>query len=175
MAGLAAGKGPSCTTVCVVLDTSASMNQRTTSNLTLLDAAKAAIETLIRRFPNEQKNKFFLVTTRNGGTVESGWLDSQANFLQKVKMATARDTGDLRSTLRCAFDLLEKGRSFNDIEGFGQGRQPWILTDAASVWLLTDGFPSSPSDLSPLSNCQVGAHYSINLDQTGPECRRATS
>jgi hypothetical protein len=156
MAGfLPSGKGPASTAVCVVLDTSASMNQRTSSNLTLLDAAKAAIESLIRRFPNEQKNKFLLVTSRNAGTVEAGWMDNQASFLQKVKMATARDTGDLRSTLRCAFDLLEKGRSFNDIDGFGQGRQPWVLTDAASVWLLTDGFPSIPSDSNPLTNFQV--------------------
>jgi hypothetical protein len=154
MAGLPA-KGPMSTAVCVVLDTSASMNQRTSSNLTLLDAAKAAIESLVRRFPNEQKNKFLFLTTRNGGTVEAGWMDSQASFLQKVKMATARDTGDLRSTLRCAFDLLEKGRSFNDIDGFGQGRQPWVLTDAASVWLLTDGFPSIPSDATPLTNFQA--------------------
>jgi hypothetical protein len=155
MPGMPTGKGPSITAVCVVLDTSASMNQRTSSNLTLLDAAKAAIESLVRRFPNEQKSKFLLVTTRNGGTAETSWLDSQAMFLQKVKMATARDTGDLRSTLRCAFDLLERGRSFNDIDGFGPGRQPWVRLDAASVWLLTDGFPSTPSDSSPLSSFQV--------------------
>ena len=96
-----------------------------------------------------------LVTTRNGGTVEAGWQDSQATFLQKVKMAIARDIGDLRSTLKCAFELLEKVRSFNDIDLYGQGRQPWILSDAASVWLLTDGFPSTPSDSTPLSNLQA--------------------
>lgn len=155
MSNMPTGKGPMSTTVCVVLDTSASMNQRTSSNLTLLDAAKAAIESLIRRFPNEQKNRFMLVTTRNGGTVEAGWQDSQATFLQKVKMAIARDIGDLRSTLKCAFELLEKVRSFNDIDLYGQGRQPWILSDAASVWLLTDGFPSTPSDSTPLSNLQA--------------------
>jgi hypothetical protein len=148
---------PQMTIVCVVLDTSASMNQRTSSNLTLLDAAKAAIESLIRRLPNELKNKFLLVTTRNGGTVESGWLDSQATFLQKVKMATARDTGDLRSTLRCAFELLEKTRSYNDIDSYGMGRQPWMMTDAASVWLLTDGFTSTPADAMPLSASQASS------------------
>eukprot|EP00961_Rhodomonas_salina_P175186 2363247-Rhodomonas_salina.3 len=46
---------------CVVLDTSASMNQRTSSNLSLLDAAKAAIEHMVRRFPNERQHKFLLV------------------------------------------------------------------------------------------------------------------
>ena len=70
---------------CVLLDTSASMNQRTIQNLSLLDAAKAAIEHMVRRVPNERQHKFLLVTTRDGGTVESGWADSQAAFLQKVK------------------------------------------------------------------------------------------
>lgn len=50
---------PPCT--CVLLDTSASMNQRTSSNLSLLDAAKAAIEHMVRRFPNERQHKFLLV------------------------------------------------------------------------------------------------------------------
>ena len=69
---------------CVLLDTSASMNQRTKDNLSLLDVAKAAIEHMVRRFQNERQHKFLLVTTRGGGTVESGWADSQTMFLQKV-------------------------------------------------------------------------------------------
>eukprot|EP00960_Hanusia_phi_P065159 766008-Hanusia_phi.AAC.2 len=96
---------------CILLDTSASMNQKTSSNISLLDMAKAAIEQmvrnnakhanlLVRRFPNERQHRFLLVTTRYGnnirelrcshppnhpgGTVEAGWGDSQHVFLQKV-------------------------------------------------------------------------------------------
>ena len=77
----------------VLLDTSASMNQRTSTNMSLLDIAKAGIEQMVLRFPNNLK--FLLVTTRNGGTLESGWHDSQDQFLAKVKNAVARDLSNL--------------------------------------------------------------------------------
>jgi hypothetical protein len=121
----------------VLLDTSASMNQRTANNLSLLDIAKAGIEQMVRRFPNGLK--FLLVTTRNGGTVESGWADSQDDFLAKVKNIVARDLSNLPGALRCAFDTLEQRRSFADFESYGFGRQPWMTGDAASVWVITDG------------------------------------
>ena len=77
----------------MLLDTSASMNQRTATNLSLLDIAKAGIEQMVRRFPTGLK--FLLVTTRNGGSVESGWSDSQDDFLTKVKNIVARDLSNL--------------------------------------------------------------------------------
>lgn len=121
----------------VLLDTSASMNQRTATNLSLLDIAKAGIEHMVRRFPTGLK--FLLVTTRNGGTVESGWQDSQEEFLVKVKNMVARDLSNLPGALRCAFDTLEQRRSNTDLESYGFGRQPWVTGDAASVWVITDG------------------------------------
>jgi hypothetical protein len=121
----------------VLLDTSASMNQRTATNLSLLDIAKAGIEAMARRFPSGLK--FLLVTTRNGGTVESGWQDSLEDFLVKVKNIVARDLSNLPGALRCAFDTLEQRRSSGDLDGYGFGRQPWVTGDAASVWVITDG------------------------------------
>lgn len=35
-----------------------------------------------------------LVTPRNGGSVEVGWWDTQANFIQKVKMAQVTNLHD---------------------------------------------------------------------------------
>ena len=95
------GPGDASLRSCVVLlDTSASMNQRTASNLSLLDIAKAGIEQMVRRFPNNLK--FLLVTTRNGGTLESGWLDSQDDFLAKVKNIVARDLSNLPVAQNCS-------------------------------------------------------------------------
>jgi len=139
------------------------MNQRTANNLSLLDIGKAGIEQMVRRFPNGLK--FLLVTTRSGGTVESGWHDSQDDFLAKVKNLVARDLSDLpvacisslpdcqfhqpspanadahfwQGALRCAFDTLEQRRSSADLESYGFGRQPWMTLDAAAVWVITDG------------------------------------
>ena len=121
----------------VLLDTSASMNQRTATNLSLLDIAKAGIEQMARRFPSGLK--FALVTTRNGGSVESGWADSQDDFLTQVKNLVARDLSDLPGALRCAFDALEQRRSHADLDSYGFGRQPWMASDAAAVWVITDG------------------------------------
>jgi len=113
------------------------MNQRTSNNLSLLDIGKAGIEQMVRRFPNGLK--FVLVTTRNGGSVESGWHDSQEEFLAKVKNTVARDLSDLPGALRCAFDTLEQRRSPADLDSYGFGRQPWMTGDAAAVWVITDG------------------------------------
>ena len=109
---MGSGPGESSVRPCVVLlDTSASMNQRTANNLSLLDIAKAGIEQMVRRFPNNNL-KFLLVTTRNGGTLESGWVDSQDEFLAKVKNMVARDLSDLAVTLLqspSTPSLLEQG------------------------------------------------------------------
>ena len=150
----------------VLLDTSASMNQRNAMNLSLLDIAKAGIEQMVRRFPSNLK--FLLVTTRNGGTLQSGWLDSQDDFLTKVKNTVARDLSNLpvqstpcmmyqkpaepllsyqlhltmaarQGALRCAMDTLEQRRSYADLETYGMGRQPWVTADAGSIWVITDG------------------------------------
>lgn len=126
-------------TLVVLLDTSCSMNQRTYTNISLLDSAKAAIEIMLRRFPNERAVKFMLVTTRNGGTVEVGWKESHATFIQKVKNSVARDNSDLGGALRCCFDLLATERGFSDIDEYGQGRKPWDCKEGAAVWILTDG------------------------------------
>jgi hypothetical protein len=154
------GKMP---TVVVLLDTSASMNQRTSSNISLLDAAKAAIELMVRRFPNERAAKFMLVTTRNGGTVEVGWKDSQAVFIQRIKMTEARDYSDLGGALRCCYDLLAQERSSLDVDDYGQGRKPWECKEAAAIWVLTDG-----CELSNFSGIMTGVVVPQS-DQPGGE------
>ena len=52
-----------------VVDTSASMNQRLSTGLSLLDAAKAAVEHFVKirgRDPNTRSDRYFLVTCEEG-------------------------------------------------------------------------------------------------------------
>lgn len=51
--------------ICFVVDTSASMNQKTIQGMTLLDSAKAAIEHFVKirsRDPTSRADRYFLVT-----------------------------------------------------------------------------------------------------------------
>lgn len=120
----------------VLLDTSASMNQRTANNLSLLDIGKAGIEQMVRRFPNGLK--FLLVTTRSGGTVESGWHDSQDDFLAKVKNLVARDLSDLpvaciSSLPDCQFHQLQL--TLMHISGRGRCGVHSTRLSNVGVWL----------------------------------------
>jgi hypothetical protein len=52
-----------------VIDTSASMNQRTSNGMTLLDCAKSAVEHFLKirgRDTSIRNDRFFLITTEDG-------------------------------------------------------------------------------------------------------------
>mmetsp|Transcript_65116 Transcript_65116/g.153762 ORF Transcript_65116/g.153762 Transcript_65116/m.153762 type:complete len:722 (-) Transcript_65116:1014-3179(-) len=128
----------------VVLDTSASMNQRSASGLTLLDAGKAAIEHFIRvrsRDAASRQDRYLLVTLEEGDAIlKVGWKDPPNKFLEEVKCLQARGLTALGAGLRCAFDTLTWLRHSNtSIDNYGLGRLPTFLPHLAAVWLLTDG------------------------------------
>jgi integrator complex subunit 6 len=124
-----------------VVDTSGSMNQRS-GGLTLLDAAKAAIEHFVKqreRDPLARTDRYFLITTEDGlQAVKSGWKESYATFIQEVKNLQAKDLTNLGQALKRAFDLLNQYRLQNGIDNYGQGRLPWFV-EPASIIILTDG------------------------------------
>eukprot|EP01112_Ceratiomyxa_fruticulosa_P021136 TRINITY_DN7363_c0_g1_i1.p1 TRINITY_DN7363_c0_g1~~TRINITY_DN7363_c0_g1_i1.p1 ORF type:complete len:826 (-),score=170.60 TRINITY_DN7363_c0_g1_i1:39-2516(-) len=125
-----------------VVDTSASMNQKTALGLTLLDLAKVVIEhfTKVRgRDVNMRNDRYFLVTFEDGPAgVKVGWKNAYSNFLQEVKNLSAKDLTNLGPTLKRTFDLASQFRLQSGIDNYGQGRNPWYM-EPTMVILITDG------------------------------------
>lgn len=127
-----------------LMDTSASMNQRISNGMTLLDAAKAAIEHFVRlRSKHNPNDRYFLVTCEEGiSGIRCGWhtgMKDQMNvFLQELKNLVAKDLSSIGIALKRSFDLLNQYRIQNGIDCYGVGRVPWF-NEIANIILLTDG------------------------------------
>ncbi|KAL6052168.1 Integrator complex subunit 6 [Balamuthia mandrillaris] len=125
-----------------LIDTSASMNQRTQQGMSFLDCAKSAVEHFLKirgRDTVIRSDRYFLVTCEEGpSAVKVGWNDSFAKFVEEVKSLKAQELSSLGPALKKSFDLLNQYRIQTPIENYGQGRIPWYIEPAVII-LLTDG------------------------------------
>lgn len=138
--------------IAFVLDTSASMNQRASHGLSLLDIAKGAIELFLKLRGRDQQairtDRFLLVTFEDGpGAVRCGWKDAFSTFMQELKNATAKDLTQVGPALKRSFDLLNQFRLQTSIDNYGQGRIPWFLEPTAIILLTDGGSFSSPAGI----------------------------
>ncbi|KAJ0393428.1 hypothetical protein P43SY_000286 [Pythium insidiosum] len=144
--------------VTFVIDTSASMNQSTSSGMTLLDFAKSAVERFVKRVRDPSRryqHHFMLVScgadpapsnqsqsqsqSQSHGRVRVGW-DRSTNkdaFLAELKNLRATDVSDLGSALKQAFELMNQIRLQFNWDNYALGRTPWNTNVAVCV-LLTD-------------------------------------
>ncbi|KAH7481872.1 hypothetical protein KRP22_011165 [Phytophthora ramorum] len=151
--------------VTFVLDTSASMNQSTSSGMTLLDYAKSAVERFVKRVrdPSRRYQHHFMLLScgreghkksgKNGdsaaytGRVRVGW-DQSTNkeaFLRELKNLRATDLSDVGAALRQAFELMNQIRLQFNWDSYALGRTPWNTNVSVCV-LLTDATLLSNSD-----------------------------
>lgn len=118
------------------------MNQRATSGVRLIDAAKAGIEHfMLRRAsdPSYATDRFFLVTFEDGlSAIKAGWAEDTADFLRELKTLQAFDLSSVGAALKKCFDMLNSNRINSPVDTYGMGRQLWT-TEPASIVLLTDG------------------------------------
>ncbi|XP_031558943.1 integrator complex subunit 6-like [Actinia tenebrosa] len=125
-----------------VVDTSASMNQRTSLGTTLLDVAKNAVETFIKIRQRDQASRtdrLMLVTLDEPPrSVKVGWNGSQPMFYNELRNLQATGLSTLGSALKDSFDLLNLYRLTSGIDNYGMGRKPFYL-DPAIVVCITDG------------------------------------
>lgn len=152
--------------VTFVIDTSASMNQSTSSGMTLLDYAKSAVERFVKRVRDPSRryqHHFMLIScgsdnaaanraalSSNGsevtsktppwnGRVRVGW-DQSTNkdaFLSELKNLRATDLSDVGSALKQAFELMNQIRLQFNWDNYALGRTPWN-TNVAVCILVTD-------------------------------------
>ncbi|KAJ8004502.1 hypothetical protein DPEC_G00136940 [Dallia pectoralis] len=125
-----------------LIDTSASMNQRTHLGTTYLDIAKGAVETFMKlrgRDPASRGDRYMLVNFEDVPLgIKAGWKESHSTFMTELRNLQATGLTTVGHSLRTAFDLLNLNRLVSGIDNYGQGRNPFFLEPAIIV-AITDG------------------------------------
>ncbi|XP_067848729.1 integrator complex subunit 6 isoform X7 [Heptranchias perlo] len=107
-----------------LIDTSASMSQRTHLGTTYLDIAKGAVETFMKlraRDPASRGDRYMLVTFDEPPYgIKAGWKENHATFMNELKNLQAVGLSTLGQSLRTSFDLLNLNRLVTGIDNYGQ-------------------------------------------------------
>lgn len=150
-----------------LIDTSASMNQRTYLGTTYLDIAKGAVEIFMKlraRDPASRGDRYMLVTFDDPPYgVKAGWKENHATFMSELKNLQASGLTTLGNALRAAFDLLNLNRLVSGIDNYGQGRNPFFLEPSVII-TITDG-----NKLTHSSGVPDELHLPLNSPLPGSE------
>ncbi|TSQ01588.1 Integrator complex subunit 6 [Bagarius yarrelli] len=150
-----------------LIDTSASMNQRSHLGTTYLDIAKGAVETFLKlrsRDPASRGDRYMLVSFEEAPAgIKAGWKESHAIFMTELRNLQAAGLTTFGQSLRAAFDLLNLNRLVSGIDNYGQGRNPFFLEPAIIV-AITDG-----SKLTSTSGVQDELHLPLMTPLPGSE------
>uniref|UniRef100_A0A452Q7F5 VWFA domain-containing protein n=1 Tax=Ursus americanus TaxID=9643 RepID=A0A452Q7F5_URSAM len=115
-----------------LIDTSASMNQRTDLGTSYLDIAKGAVELFLKPVP------YLMVSSSFPPHHPAGWKENHATFMSELKNLQASGLTTLGQALRSSFDLLNLNRLISGIDNYGQGRNPFFLEPSILI-TITDG------------------------------------
>uniref|UniRef100_A0A8C8X770 Integrator complex subunit 6 like n=1 Tax=Panthera leo TaxID=9689 RepID=A0A8C8X770_PANLE len=111
-----------------LIDTSASMNQRTDLGTSYLDIAKGAVELFLKlrsRDPASRGDRYMLVTYDEPPyCIKAGWKENHATFMSELKNLQASGLTTLGQALRSSFDLLNLNRLISGIDNYGQLHLP---------------------------------------------------
>lgn len=138
------------TIILFLIDTSASMNQRTYlgARPTLLDVAKDAVEKFLKaraRDVASRGDRYMLLTFEDPPhNIKAGWKENHAVFMNELKHLTATGITNLGPALKHAFDLLNLNRMQSGIDMYGLGRCPYYL-EPSIIIVITDGSTLSHS------------------------------
>ncbi|KAK6298655.1 hypothetical protein J4Q44_G00301650 [Coregonus suidteri] len=150
-----------------LIDTSASMNQRTYLGTTYLDIAKGAVEIFMKlraRDPASRGDRYMLVTFDDPPYgVKAGWKENHCTFMSELKNLQASGLTTLGYALRAAFDLLNLNRLVSGIDNYGQGRNPFFLEPSVII-TITDG-----NKLTHTSGVLDELHLPLNSPLPGSE------
>ena len=112
-----------------LLDTSASMNQRTCLGTTYLDLAKGAVESFLKiraRDSNVSRGDRYMLESYDDQTksVKAGWRENLVTFMKELKNLEGNSMSNIGRALRDTFDLLNMHRLQSGIDNDGMGRNP---------------------------------------------------
>ncbi|XP_059536291.1 integrator complex subunit 6-like isoform X5 [Myotis daubentonii] len=150
-----------------LIDTSASMNQRTDLGTSYLDIAKGAVELFLKlraRDPASRGDRYMLVTYDEPPyCIKAGWKENHATFMNELKNLQASGLTTLGQALRSSFDLLNLNRLISGIDNYGQGRNPFFLEPSILI-TITDG-----NKLTSTAGIQEELHLPLNSPLPGSE------
>ncbi|XP_022409944.1 integrator complex subunit 6-like isoform X5 [Delphinapterus leucas] len=150
-----------------LIDTSASMNQRTDLGTSYLDIAKGAVELFLKlraRDPASRGDRYMLVTyDESPYCIKAGWKENHATFMSELKNLQASGLTTLGQALRSSFDLLNLNRLISGIDNYGQGRNPFFLEPSILI-TITDG-----NKLTSTAGVQEELHLPLNSPLPGSE------
>ncbi|KAM7045941.1 integrator complex subunit 6-like isoform 16-T22 [Molossus nigricans] len=150
-----------------LIDTSASMNQRTDLGTSYLDTAKGAVELFLKlraRDPASRGDRYMLVTyDESPYCIKAGWKENHATFMSELKNLQASGLTTLGQALRSSFDLLNLNRLISGIDNYGQGRNPFFLEPSILI-TITDG-----NKLTSTAGVQEELHLPLNSPLPGSE------
>ncbi|XP_072451751.1 integrator complex subunit 6 isoform X1 [Chiloscyllium punctatum] len=150
-----------------LIDTSASMNQRTYLGTSYLDIAKGAVEIFMKlraRDPASRGDRYMLVTFDEPPYgIKAGWKENHATFMNELKNLQASGLTTLGQALRTSFDLLNLNRLVSGIDNYGQGRNPFFLEPSVII-TISDG-----SKMTNNSGVQEELHLPLNSPLPGSE------
>ncbi|KAM4817862.1 integrator complex subunit 6-like isoform 1-T1 [Thomomys bottae] len=150
-----------------LIDTSASMNQRTDLGTSYLDIAKGAVELFLKlraRDPASRGDRYMLVTYDEPPyCIKAGWKENHATFMSELKNLQASGLTTLGQALRSSFDLLNLNRLISGIDNYGQGRNPFFLEPSILI-TITDG-----NKLTSTTSVQEELHLPLNSPLPGSE------
>ncbi|RWS30395.1 integrator complex subunit 6-like protein [Leptotrombidium deliense] len=140
------------TIILFLIDTSASMNQRTYlgARPTLLDVAKDAVEKFLKlrqRDTASRGDRYMLLTFEEPpGNIKAGWKEHHNVFMNELKNLTANGLTTMGSAIKHCFDLLNLNRMQTGIDTYGQGRCPFFL-EPSIIIVITDGGKLTSNDM----------------------------
>ncbi|XP_023591258.1 integrator complex subunit 6-like isoform X5 [Trichechus manatus latirostris] len=150
-----------------LIDTSASMNQRTDLGTSYLDVAKGAVELFLKlraRDPASRGDRYMLVTYDEPPyCIKAGWKENHATFMSELKNLQASGLTTLGQALRSSFDLLNLNRLISGIDNYGQGRNPFFLEPSILI-TITDG-----NKLTSTAGVQEELYLPLNSPLPGSE------
>lgn len=133
------------------------MNQRTYLGTSLIDIAKASVETFMKirsRDMNSRWDRYMLLTFEDPpANIKAGWKESHATFITELKNLKAGGLTSMGPSLKHGFDLLNVNRMQSGIDTYGQGRCPYYLEPAVII-TITDGGKLTTNG---------GVQYELNL------------
>uniref|UniRef100_A0A9J2P9D4 VWFA domain-containing protein n=1 Tax=Ascaris lumbricoides TaxID=6252 RepID=A0A9J2P9D4_ASCLU len=125
-----------------LVDTSASMAQKTYQGTTILDTARSIVEQLLKqrgRDAGARYDRYMLMSFEEFPVnVKAGWREGQAIFHQQLKALRPKGATTFGAALGSAFRFVNANRLNSCIDNYGYGRYPYCL-EPVFIISITDG------------------------------------
>ncbi|EYC26074.1 hypothetical protein Y032_0011g1546 [Ancylostoma ceylanicum] len=146
------------TIILLIVDTSASMAQKTYLGTSYLDVARNIIDALqkqrMKDVATRGYDRFFLITTEEyPACIKSGWRESSAVLHEQLKRLRPRGRGSISDAFMNALKFINVHRAQTGIDNYGCGRFPtyfepvvlFAITDSTSVADIPPDFRLIPT------------------------------